>query len=192
MAQTATLVETLLPRASSSALRNLVLAVAATLILTLSAKVQVPLIVPMTLQSLVVLVIGAAFGWRLGAGTLALYLLEGAVGMPVFAGTPEKGIGLSYMMGPTGGYLLGFIAAAMLTGFMAERGFARGILPTLFTMALGHAVIFAFGFAWLATLMGAEKAFAIGVAPFFAATIIKTLLGAALLPAAWWAAKKIR
>ena len=112
--------------------------------------------------------------------------------MPDFAGNPEKGIGISYMMGPTGGYLLGFIAAAMVTGFLAERGYARGVVSTLFTMAIGHAVIFAFGFAWLATLMGAEKAFALGVAPFYAATIIKTLLGAALLPATWWAVKKIR
>lgn len=193
MAAHTTLIETLLPATGRSSLvRNIGLALAGTVLLTLSAKVNVPLIVPMTLQSLVVLVIGAAYGARLGAATLALYLVEGALGLPVFAGTPEKGLGLSYMMGPTGGYLLGFVAAAGLTGFLAERGLTRGILSTLGAMALGHAVIFAFGFAWLASLFGAEKAFVIGVAPFYAATLIKTLLGAALLPAAWWLVAKVR
>ena len=172
--------------------RDAALALAATGLLTLSAKIQVPMIVPMTLQTLVVLVVGAAFGARLGALTLGLYLLEGALGLPVFAGTPEKGLGLAYMMGPTGGYLLGFVAAAFVTGLLAERGLARGVLGTLAAMAIGHAVIFLFGFAWLAALFGAAKAYAIGVAPFFAATAIKTALGAALLPAAWWAVERFR
>ena len=169
--------------------RDAAIALAATGLLALSAKVQVPLFVPMTLQSLVVLIVGAAFGWRLGAATVLAYLAEGAAGLPVFAGA---GTGLGYMMGPTGGYLLGFVLAAALTGFLAERGYTQTVLGTLGVMALGHAVIFVPGYFWLATLFGAEKAYLIGIAPFFAATAIKTGLGAALLPAAWWVVERAR
>lgn len=193
MQTSATLMDTILAgKGQRSLWRDALLAVAATGLLTLSAKVQVPLFVPMTLQSLVVLVIGAAFGWRLGAATLLLYVAEGAAGLPVFAGTPEKGLGFAYMMGPTGGYILGFVIAALVTGLLAERGWTRSITGALAAMAIGHAVIFLFGFAWLAVLFGASKAFAIGVAPFYAATVIKTLLGAALLPATWWAVERFR
>ena len=169
--------------------RDAAIALAATGLLALSAKVQVPLFVPMTLQSLVVLIVGAAFGWRLGTATVLAYLAEGAAGLPVFAGA---GTGLGYMMGPTGGYLLGFVLAAALTGFLAERGYTQTVLGTLGVMALGHAVIFVPGYFWLATLFGAEKAYLIGIAPFFAATAIKTGLGAALLPAAWWVVERAR
>lgn len=193
MQHSATLIDTALAgKAGRSLLRDAMIALAATGLLTLSAKIQVPLIVPMTLQSLVVLVIGAAFGWRLGAATLALYLAEGAMGLPVFAGTPEKGAGIAYMAGPTGGYLAGFLVAAVVTGFLAERGWTKSVLGALAAMSIGHAVIFLFGFAWLAVLFGASKAFVIGVAPFYAATLIKTLLGTALLPAAWWLVERAR
>ena len=192
MQTSATLIDTAFGARGRSFARDAMIALAATGILTLSAKVQVPLFIPMTLQTLAVLVIGAAFGWRLGAATVLLYLAEGAAGLPVFADTPAKGIGLIYMMGPTGGYLMGFVAAAFVTGFMAERGLTKSILGSLGVMALGHAVIFAFGFAWLASIVGAQKAFAFGVAPFYLATIIKTALGAALLPAAWWAVNRLR
>ncbi|MBN8532846.1 MAG: biotin transporter BioY [Rhizobiales bacterium] len=165
------------------------IALAATGILAISAKIQVPFYpVPMTMQSLVVLVIGAAFGWRLGAATLALYLAEGAMGLPVFA----QGGGLAYMMGPTGGYLLGFVAAAAVTGYLAERGWTKTVLGTLAAMTIGHAVIFLFGFGWLASLIGMSKAYLGGVAPFYAASLFKTLLGAALLPAAWWMVERAR
>ena len=151
-----------------------------------SAKAQVPMWpVPMTMQTFVVLVIGMAYGARLGVATIALYLLEGALGLPVFAGTPEKGLGLAYMTGPTGGYLLGFVAGAWLCGWLAERGFDRSPLRTLAAMSLGHALIFVFGVTWLAQLIGFEKAFATGVVPFWAATIAKTLLGVVTLPLAW-------
>ncbi|MGL5005615.1 MAG: biotin transporter BioY, partial [Casimicrobium sp.] len=101
------------------------------------------------------------------------------------AGTPEKGVGLSYMLGPTGGYLVGFLIGAWLCGKLAARGFDRGFLTTLIAMSIGHAVIFVFGVTWLAQLMGFEKAFTVGVAPFWAATIAKTLLGVVTLPVAW-------
>jgi len=108
---------------SSGLTRNLMLAVGGSLLLWASARLQVPFYpVPMTMQTFVVLMIGAAYGWRLGAATVALYLLQGALGMPVFAGTPEKGIGLAYMAGPTGGYLVGYVAAAAVTGALAGRG----------------------------------------------------------------------
>ena len=169
----------------------MLLALVGTLALTVSAKTQIPFWpIPMTMQTFVVLVIGMAYGSRLGAATVALYLLQGALGLPVFAGTPEKGVGLAYMMGPTGGYLLGFLVAAWVCGWLAERGFDRSPLKSLVAMSVGHGLIFVFGVAWLATFMGIEKAFMVGVAPFWAATIVKTLLGVATLPLAWkWLAK---
>lgn len=170
--------------------RDAAIALAATGLLALSAKIQVPFFpVPMTLQSLVVLVIGAAFGWRLGVATVLAYLAEGAMGLPVFAGA---GAGPGYMMGPTGGYLVGFVLAAGFTGFMAERGYTKSVLGALAVMALGHVLIFVPGYLWLATLFGAQKAYLIGIAPFYAATALKTGLGAALLPAAWWAVARAR
>jgi biotin transport system substrate-specific component len=190
MQQSATLIDTIFAgKGSRSLARDAMIALVATGILAISAKIQVPFYpVPMTMQSLVVLVIGAAFGWKLGAATLALYLFEGAMGLPVFA----KGGGLAYMMGPTGGYLLGFVAAAAVTGYLAERGWTKSVLGTLAAMTIGHAVIFLFGFGWLASLIGASKAYLGGVAPFYAATLFKTLLGAALLPAAWWMVERAR
>jgi biotin transport system substrate-specific component len=168
-----------------SVARAVVLMAVGSALLALSAKIQVPFYpVPMTMQTLVVLVIGAAYGWRLGGATVALYLLEGALGLPVFAG-PVAGIG--YMAGPTGGFLMGFLLAAMLTGFLAERGWDRSLLQVLAVMAVGHAVIFAFGLAWLAQLFQFDfgRAWAAGVAPFYAATVLKTALAAALIQAGW-------
>lgn len=166
--------------------RNVAIAIVGSLMLALSAKVQVPFWpVPMTMQTLVVLMLGAALGARLGAATVLLYLAEGALGLPVFAGTPEKGLGLAYMVGPTGGYLAGFVVAAYGVGLLAERGWDRSILSLFAAMTLGHVVILALGFAWLAFLIGPDKAWLVGVVPFFAATVLKTALGALLLPAVW-------
>lgn len=189
-----TMVEALMPLGGSAALaRNVALVLTATALLTLSAKVQLPFYpVPMTLQTLVVLLIGATFGWRLGAAAVLAYLAEGAAGLPVFAGTPAKGIGLAYMVGPTGGYLAGFVAAAVITGMMAERGFGRTVAGALTMMAVGTVVIHAIGFLWLATLIGGIKAFAFGLLPFLYGDILKAALGAALLPAAWWLISKAR
>jgi len=156
------------------------------LALAASAKLQVPFYpVPMTMQSLVVLLLGMAFGWRLGAATVLLYLLEGAFGLPVFAGTPEKGIGIAYMMGPTGGYLIGFVAAAALTGWLAERGWDRSLWRSAAALSLGHAVLFLTGLAWLAVYIGWPRAVAFGLMPFLAGTVVKTALGVALVRAGW-------
>lgn len=168
-----------LPRAARAAL---VVALGSGL-LALSAKVQVPLWpVPMTLQTLVVLLLGAACGWRLGTAAVAAYLVEGALGLPVFAGAAA---GPLYLAGPTGGFLLGFLPAAALVGWLAERGLDRGPARSLAAMALGHAVIFAVGLAWLAVAVGPAKAWALGAMPFALATLLKTALAAALMQAGW-------
>jgi biotin transport system substrate-specific component len=181
-----TLAATLLPTSRSSLVQSAVIAVVGSLALWASAKVQVPLWpVPISMQTFVVLCLGAALGSRLGTATVLLYLAEGAAGLPVFAGTPEKGIGLAYMAGPTGGYLAGFVVAAFVTGKLAERGFDRSIWKLAAAMALGHVLILGLGFAWLSQFVGIDKAWALGVVPFYLATVIKTALGALALPTMW-------
>ena len=163
--------------------RGIILVALGTALLTLSAKVNLPLpYVPMTLQTLVVLMIGAAYGWRLGSATVIAYLAEGAIGFPVFAG-PVGGV--APLVGPTAGYLYGFVAAAFVTGWLAERGWDRSVLWLFVAMAFGHLIILASGFGWLAFGMklGVEKAWLVGIAPFIAASLIKNALGAALVPA---------
>lgn len=160
------------------------LAVAGSLLLWASAKVSVPFYpVPMTLQTLALFLIAATFGSRLAVATVGLYLVEGLVGLPVFAGTPEKGIGLAYMMGPTGGYLAGYLVAAALVGYAAERSWGRNLLGLLTAMLAGEAVILGLGFTWLAVLLGAEKAVAFGIGPFIVTDLVKVALAAALTSA---------
>jgi len=154
-----------------------------TALLALSAKINLPLpYVPMTLQTLVVLMIGAAYGWRLGSATVIAYLAEGAIGLPVFAGPVG---GLAPLVGPTAGYLAGFVAAAFITGWLSERGWDRSVPRLFVAMGFGHIVILAAGFAWLAFGMklGVEKAWLVGIVPFVAASVIKNALGAAFVPA---------
>ncbi|MGE3294907.1 MAG: biotin transporter BioY [Geminicoccaceae bacterium] len=156
-------------------LRAVLLAVFGSLLLWASAKVQVPFYpVPMTFQTGVVLLIGLAYGPRLAAGTLLLYLAEGAMGLPVFAGTPERGIGLAYMVGPTGGYLLGFVAAAAIAGWTAER--SRHWLTMVLGLFAGIVSIHLLGAAWLATLIGPAKAVSLGVLPFLLGDAVKLAL----------------
>lgn len=163
-------------------LRAAALALLGSALLTASAKVQVPLPpVPMTMQSLVVVLIGMAYGSRLGAATVLVYLAQGLVGLPVFAGPAA---GPAYMAGPTGGYLLGFLPAAAGAGWLAERGWDRGLARVAAVMVLGHALILAPGVAWLAALVGGERAVAAGLVPFVAGTLVKSALGAAFVAAA--------
>lgn len=172
------------PGESVGALRAIVLVALGTALMALSAKVNLPLpYVPMTLQTLVVLMIGAAYGWRLGSATMIAYLAEGALGLPVFAG-PVGGI--APLVGPTAGYLFGFVLAAFVTGWLAERGWDRSVLLLFAAMAVGHVAILAAGFGWLAfgLGLGAAKAWHVGIVPFLAASLVKNALGAALLPAA--------
>jgi biotin transport system substrate-specific component len=167
----------------SAAARAVILVALGTALLALSAKINLPLpYVPMTLQTLVVLMIGAAYGWRLGSATVIAYLAEGAIGLPVFAG-PVGGV--APLVGPTAGYLAGFVAAAFITGWLSERGWDRSVPRLFVAMGLGHIVILAAGFAWLAFGMklGVEKAWLVGIVPFVAASVIKNALGAAFVPA---------
>lgn len=175
------------------AVRLAVVALVGTALLTLSAKIQVPFWpVPMTMQTYAVLVLGMALGPRLGAATVALYLLEGAVGLPVFAGTPEKGIGLAYMAGPTGGYLLGFMVAAWIVGTLGRAGWDRSLARAALGMTVGTAVILALGVAWLSVLIGVDKAITFGLVPFLTGSVLKIALGAATLPLAWRIAERLR
>lgn len=167
------------------------LAVGGTLLLALSAKTKVVLgPVDMSLQTLAVMLIAAAFGMRLGVATVLLYLAEGAAGLPVFQGTPEKGIGLAYMLGSTGGYLAGFVAMAAIVGWAADRGWDRSAARFLAAALAAEAVMMAMGFGWLAVLIGTEKAWQFGVVPFLVPDLIKVGLAAALAPAAWSLVRK--
>jgi biotin transport system substrate-specific component len=179
-----TLADVLWP--STAATRDLLLAAVGTVFLALSAKLQIPFWpVPMTMQTYVVLVLGMVHGPRLGTTTMALYLVEGALGLPVFAGTPQQGIGVSYMLGPTGGYLAGFVLGAALSGALAQRGWDRTPGRSFLAMALAHVAIFIPGVSWLAMHIGWERAIAAGLTPFWAATLAKTALGVITLPLAW-------
>ena len=167
-------------------LRAAILALVGSLLLTASAKVQVPFWpVPMTMQTFAVLVIGMAYGPRLGVATVAFYLAQGAAGLPVFAGTPATGLGLAYMAGPTGGYLAGFLAAAFVMGVLARRGWDRRLLTGLAAMIIGTGLILGFGYAWLTVLIGSSAAWKAGVVPFLPAAALKIALAAALLSATW-------
>ncbi len=172
---------------ASGMVRNVILAIAGTALLTIAAKVQVPFYpVPMTMQTFAVLALGMAYGWRLGGATLILYLAEGAVGLPVFAGTPEKGIGLAYMLGGTGGYLIGFVLAAAVCGWLAERGWDRNVLKTALAMLAGNAIIYVPGLIWLGGLYGWDKPILEwGLTPFILGDLTKLALAAAVLPLAW-------
>ena len=192
MAQRATLYPTLASAVwpsekASGMVRNVILAIGGTALLTIAAKIQVPFYpVPMTMQTFVVLALGMAYGWRLGGATLILYLAEGAVGLPVFAGTPEKGIGLAYMLGGTGGYLIGFVLAAAVCGWLAERGWDRNVAKTALAMFAGNIIIYVPGLLWLGGLFGWDKPILEwGLTPFILGDLTKLALAAAVLPLAW-------
>lgn len=162
------------------------LALAGTLLLTISAKTRLVLgPVDMSMQTLAVMMIGASFGLRLGVATVLLYLAEGAAGLPVFQGTPEKGIGLLYMMGTTGGYLAGFVAMVAITGFAADRGWGSSIVKFGAALVVAEVVMLAMGAGWLAVLLGAEKAWAFGVGPFIIADAVKVAIAALAVPLLW-------
>lgn len=169
-------------RAERPALRQLLLLAAGVALMTLSARIQVPFWpVPVTMQTYVVMVLGMAYGGWLGVGTMVTYLALGAVGLPVFA----SGGGLAYFAGPTGGYLVGFAAAAALLSRFAAAGWDRSAGKALAAMFLAHGVVFVFGVAWLSTLIGLERAIAAGFTPFVVGTVLKCALAAVTLPLAW-------
>lgn len=158
--------------------RDAVLVAVGSILLAISAKVQVPFWpVPMTMQTFVVLMIGAHAGFRLAGATVALYLLEGAIGLPVFS----TGAGLAFMVGPTGGYLVGFLVSALVVSSLFAKGFNRNLPIAFGVLVLGDALILGIGCAWLSTLIGAEKALAVGVLPFLPAEALKIALATASL-----------
>lgn len=153
------LVSLALPESGAARLATQIfLAVSGTLLLTLSAKTKVVLgPVDMSLQTLAIFLISAAFGMRLALATLLLYMAQGAMGFPVFQSTPEKGLGIAYMLGSTGGYLAGFVAIAATVGWAADRGWDRNPVKMLGAVLTAEIVMMAMGFAWLAVLIGVEK-----------------------------------
>ena len=160
------------------------LALIGTAVLTISAKIKVDLLyVNVTMQTFALFAIAAVYGSRLAVATVALYLLEGALGMPVFTGTPEKGIGLAYMVGPTGGYLLSYLVAAWMIGRAADKGLARNPLALGGIMLLAELVVLVVGAGWMAYLFGLEKGIAFGFGAFIVGDLIKLALAACGVPA---------
>ena len=178
---------------SSQFLRAAILAVGGAVVLTTSSKVQIPFYpVPQTLQTMFVLLIGMAYGAKLGAATMALYLAAGAMGMPVFAGTPEKGIGLAYMLGPTGGYLLGFVIAAAACGALAQRGWDRQLWRVAMVMLVGNVIIYACGVSWLGAVIGWDKpVLQFGMMNFLLGDALKIAFAAAAVPPAARAIRRL-
>jgi biotin transport system substrate-specific component len=156
---------------SAKILKKISIVLFGTLLLTISAKIKVPFYpVPMTMQTFVVVLIGITLGWKLGLATVFAYLFEGAIGLPVFAGTPEKGIGISYMVGPTGGYLVGFLSSVFIAGFVNLN---KNIIIKFFLISLSILAIYITGVPWLAYLAGWEVAYIWGIKNFILAEIFK-------------------
>ena len=156
---------------SSNIFKKITLIIFGTLLLTISAKIKVPFYpVPMTMQTFVVVLIGITLGWKLGLITIFVYLFEGAIGLPVFAGTPEKGIGINYMMGPTGGYLVGFIISVFIAGFVNLN---KNIFVKFLLISLSIFAIYITGVPWLAYLAGWEIAYVWGIKNFLLAEVFK-------------------
>ena len=145
------------------------------LLLTISAKIKIPFYpVPMTMQTFVVVLMGVTFGWKIGVATISLYLFQGIIGFPVFAGTPEKGLGLIYFMGPTMGYLIGFLFATFLAGYLNLK---TNIFLIFLKLILSVSIIYILGILWLGHLIGWDKPLLeLGVMPFLLAELLKISL----------------
>ncbi len=179
--------EKVLPK--PSVLGDISLIVLGSLFVAAMAQLSIPLQpVPITGQTLAVLLVGMVLGSRRGGLALAAYLGEGLAGLPVFA---EAKSGIATLLGPTGGYLVGFIAAAWLVGLLAERGFDRSLFKTFLAMVVGNLVIYGFGLAWLSTFsfvsgfVGEAGLLSLGMFPFLVGDALKAVLTALLLPGAW-------
>ncbi len=183
-----TLVDTLLPR-HRSLLLDAVLVVVFSAFVALTAQVSLPLLpVPLTLQTLGVLFTGAVLGSKRGTLALLLYVAEGAIGLPVFAGGLS---GIGVLIGPTGGYLVGFIVAAGVVGLLAERGWDRRLIGAALAMVVGNLVIYAFGVAWLTVVLGdLRTALVQGMLIFIIGDLIKIVIAALALPGGWALAKR--
>ena len=157
------------------------LAIVGSILITISAKIKIPFYpVPMTMQTFVILLIGITLGYKIGLATVMLYLLEGIVGLPVFSNSPEKGIGITYFIGPTMGYLIGFLFAVYFSGsFKYEKGIINTFLKLIFSVSF----IYILGLIWLGILIGWDKPiFKFGAQPFLLAELFKILLLLFLMP----------
>ena len=164
------------------AMMSLALVLVGVGILAVSARIQVPFYpVPVTMQTLAVMVIAMAYGSKLGTATLFSYLFAGFMGAPVFAG----GAGFAYMAGPTGGYLAGFLLAGVVLGALADRGWTRNWQTTAAAMLAGTSIIYLLGIAWLSQLIGLDKAITFGLVPFIYGDILKLVIAAASVPFMW-------
>ena len=180
MKNNTTLINSLLSTYNINAyLKNIALVLFGTLLLALSSKVQVPFWpVPMTMQTFIVFIIGMAYGWKLAFCTLVAYLLEGALGLPVFA----KGGGLLYLTGPTAGYLYGMTVAAGVIGVFAELGYNNSYFKSLISLLIGTFIIFLFGVGYLGSIIGYDKALAGGLYPFIPSEFFKIGIAVVLIP----------
>ncbi len=159
----------------SKIIKHVFLALIGSIILAVSSKIKIPFYpVPMTMQTLVVLLIGLSYGWKLGLATISLYLFEGIIGLPVFSGTPEKGMGLVYFTGPTMGYLLGFLIAVYISG---KFTYDNNLLINFLKLLLATSLIYILGMAWLGSLIGWDKPiFQLGAQPFLLAELFKIII----------------
>ena len=156
-------------------IKSLLIIFLSSLLITISAKIKIPFYpVPMTMQTFVVILVGITFGWKIGVATISLYLFEGIIGLPVFAGTPEKGIGLTYFVGPTMGYLVGFILATFVAGYL---NFNTNILFVFLKLIFSVSIIYILGILWLGNLIGWDKPILeLGLKPFLFAELFKISL----------------
>ena len=159
----------------SKLVKYVLIALIGSIALAVSSKIRIPFYpVPMTMQTLVVLIIGIGFGWKLGLATVSLYLFEGIIGLPVFSGTPEKGIGLIYFTGPTMGYLIGFLVAVYISG---KFNYDSNLLKNFLKLMLATSFIYILGMSWLGSLIGWDKPiFQLGAQPFLLAELFKILI----------------
>ena len=159
----------------SKLIKYVFLALLGSVALAISSKIKIPFYpVPMTMQTLIVLVVGIGFGWKLGLATVSLYLFEGIIGLPVFSGTPEKGIGLVYFTGPTMGYLIGFLVAVFLAG---KFNYSKNLITNFLKLTFATSFIYLLGMVWLGSLIGWDKPiFKLGAQPFLLAEVFKILI----------------
>ena len=181
------LVSSLLGKKTNDFVYVLLTSIIGSFLLAISSKVQIPLTpVPVTLQTLVLLVMSMFLGWRGAIGATSLYLFQGAIGLPVFA----HGGGFIILFGPTGGYLFGFLIASLVVGYLAEKGWDKSVVLTFTSMTIGTLIIYLFGVIWLSYLKDLNTALVFGLLPFITPDILKICLGTCLVSAGWEISEK--
>ena len=181
------LVSSLLGKKTNDFVYVLLTSVIGSFLLAISSKVQIPLTpVPVTLQTLVLLVMSMFLGWRGAVGATSLYLFQGAIGLPVLS----HGGGFVILFGPTGGYLFGFLIASLVVGYLAEKGWDKSVVLTFISMTIGTLIIYLFGVIWLSYLKDLNTALVFGLLPFITPDILKICLGTCLVSAGWEISEK--